>query len=109
MGTVAERSRGVGLALAGVGAVSSALLAGPRAAFSLDGGFEHHARDLSVPLVVLACALFPALAWALACRLGSRPSVALVVALAALGLGLWGALEWWSPRQHPDPGYGPGI
>ncbi|MFG2603182.1 hypothetical protein ACGFT2_06495 [Streptomyces sp. NPDC048514] len=100
--------------LEGLGAVTAALVWAPRAAFSIDGGFEAHARDLSVifvdlPLVVLGGALVPLLAWALTTRWTGRPWVAALAAVTAFALGIWGLLEWWTPRQHPDPGYGPGI
>lgn len=106
--------RGAGCALAGLGAVITAMLCAPRAAFSLHGGVEHHARDLSVifvelPLVVLFGALLPVLAWWLTRLWVRRPWVAVVTAVAALALGVWGVLEWWTPRQGTDPDYGPGT
>ena len=105
---------GVGGLLAGVGATSAALVWAPRAEFSIDGGFEGHARDLSVvfvdlPLILLGGALTPFLAWALTMRWLHRPWVGALAATAALALGWWGLTEWWTPRQQPDPGYGPGI
>ncbi|MFC8276750.1 hypothetical protein ACFUJR_30330 [Streptomyces sp. NPDC057271] len=75
---------------------------------SIDGGFEGHARDLSVvfvdlPLILLG-ALVPFSSWALA--IGRVPPWAAgVAALAVLALWVWGLTEWWTPRQHPDPGY----
>ncbi|WP_326810043.1 hypothetical protein OIE62_37295 [Streptomyces scopuliridis] len=108
-------TRGVaGCFLAGLGATTAALVWAPRAAFSIDGGFEGHARDLSVlfvdlPLIVLGGALVPAFAWALTTKWVHRPWVAALAAMAALALGVWGLTEWWTPRQEPDPGYGPGI
>lgn len=42
-----------GCLLAGLGATTAALVWTPRAAFSIDGGFEGHARDLSVLFVDL--------------------------------------------------------
>ncbi|MFI2346325.1 hypothetical protein ACH492_04550 [Streptomyces sp. NPDC019443] len=100
--------------VAGLGAAIAALVWAPRAAFSIDGGFEGHARDLSVifvdlPLIVLGGALVPLVAWALTTRWVHRPWVAALAAVAALALGVWGLTEWWNPRQLPDPGYGPGI
>lgn len=108
-------TRGVaGCFLAGLGATTAALVWAPRAAFSIDGGFEGHARDLSalfvdLPLIVLGGALVPAFAWALTTKWVHRPWVAALAAMAALALGVWGLTEWWTPRQEPDPGYGPGI
>ncbi|MEV8392594.1 MULTISPECIES: hypothetical protein [unclassified Streptomyces] len=103
-----------GCILAGLGATTAALVWAPRAAFSIDGGFEGHARDVSVlfvdlPLIVLGGALVPLIAWALTTRWVHRPWVAALVAVAALALGVWGLTEWWTPRRQPDPGYGPGI
>lgn len=82
----------------------------PRAAFSIDGGFEGHARDLSVvfvdlPLIVLGGALVPLSVWTLTMRWTRRPWIGALAAVAALALGVWGLTEWWNPRQHPDPGY----
>ncbi|EPD67088.1 hypothetical protein HMPREF1211_01346 [Streptomyces sp. HGB0020] len=103
-----------GCLLAGLGATAAPLVWAPRAAVSIDGGFEGHARDLSVlfidlPLIVLGGALVPLFAWALATRRVHRPWVAVLMALAALALAVWGLTEWWTPRRQPDPGYGPGI
>ncbi|MEO3839763.1 hypothetical protein [Streptomyces sp. B22F1] len=122
MGVAARRGTGTGLggcALALFGAVVAPLAWAPRAAVSVRGGFEGHARDLSVlyvdlPLVVLGGALLPLGVWALGLRWvgrpwAGRPWVAAVAAVVALGLGVWGLTEWWSPRRAPDPGYGPGI
>jgi hypothetical protein len=100
--------------LAGLGATTGLVVWAPRAAFSIDGGFEGHARDLSVlfvdlPLILLGGALVPLFAWTLAIRRVHAPWAAALAALAALALGVWGLAEWWTPRQHPDPGYGPGI
>ncbi|MPY65045.1 hypothetical protein [Streptomyces spongiae] len=105
---------GAGCLLAGLGAATAALAWAPRAAISVDGGFEGHARDLSVlfvdlPLVLLGGALVPLLAWALTTRWVGRPWVAVVAAVAALALGVWGLLEWWTPRRAPNPGYGDGV
>ncbi|OKI84482.1 hypothetical protein AMK11_22570 [Streptomyces sp. CB02414] len=100
--------------LAGLGASAGLVVWAPRATFSIDGGFEAHARDLSVlfvdlPLILLGGLLVPPLTWSLVIRRVHRPWVAVLVALTALALGVWGLTEWWTPRQHPDPGYGPGI
>jgi hypothetical protein len=105
---------GAGCLLAGLGATAAPLVWAPRAAVSIDGGFEGHARDLSVlfidlPLIVLGGALVPLFAWALATRWVHRPWVAALAALATLALAVWGLTEWWTPRRQPDPGYGPGI
>ncbi|OKJ66497.1 hypothetical protein AMK29_17255 [Streptomyces sp. CB02261] len=99
--------------LAVVGAVVAGGFALPRAAFSIDGGFEAHARDWSVilvdvPLILLAGILVPPMTWAAATR-WLRPWAALLVCAAVAALGLWGVAAVWHPRQDPDPGYGPGI
>ncbi|MCX5233345.1 hypothetical protein [Streptomyces sp. NBC_00233] len=114
MSTTSNTTGGAGCLLAALGAAASALEWAPRAAFSIDGGFEGHARDLSVlfvdlPLIVFGGALVPFLAWALTTRWTGRPWAAALAAVTALALGIWGLMEWWTPRQHPDPGYGPGI
>jgi hypothetical protein len=108
MSTTSHTTSGVGCLLAGLGAGIAPLVWAPRAAFSIDGGFEGHARDLSVlfvdlPLIVLGGALVPLLTWAVTIRWG-RPWVAVLAAVAALTLGMWGLMECWTPRQHPDPG-----
>ncbi|MFG2876415.1 hypothetical protein ACGFYU_15735 [Streptomyces sp. NPDC048337] len=99
-----------GRLLAALGATTGALVWAPRAAFSIDGGFEGHARDLSVvfvdlPLILLGGALLPFLAWKLTTRWVHRPWAPVLAALLVLALGLWGLTEWWNPRQLPDPGY----
>ncbi|MEU4732709.1 hypothetical protein [Streptomyces sp. NPDC023588] len=104
----------VGRVIAGLGATAGVLVWVPRAAFSIDGGFEGHARDLSViyvdlPLILLGGILIPLSAWTLTRRWARRPWVAALVALAALALGLGGLIEWWTPRQDPDPGYRGGL
>uniref|UniRef100_A0AAU2JYE4 Uncharacterized protein n=1 Tax=Streptomyces sp. NBC_00049 TaxID=2903617 RepID=A0AAU2JYE4_9ACTN len=109
-----KTGRDVGLVLAASGALIGAAVWLPRAAFSIDGGFEAHARDLSVvfvdlPLILLGGALLPFCTWTLTLRQVRRPWVAALVALIALALGVWGLTEWWTPRQDPDPGYGPGL
>lgn len=76
---------GAGCLLAGLGATVAPLVWAPRAAVSIDGGFEGHARDLSVlfidlPLIVLGGALVPLFAWALATRWVHRPWAAALVA-----------------------------
>ncbi|WP_179120079.1 hypothetical protein [Streptomyces tsukubensis] len=99
----------VGCLLAGLGATTAALVWAPLAAPSIDGGFEDEARDLSVlyvdlPLVALGGALVPLLAWTLTTRRVHRPWAAALVAAAALALGVWGLVEWWTPRGgHPAP------
>ncbi|WP_236238929.1 hypothetical protein [Streptomyces sp. CC228A] len=103
-----------GCLLTAAGATTGAVVWTPRAAFSIDGGFEAHARDLSVvfvdlPLIVLGGAAVPLAAWMLGLRWTRRPWAAGIAAVAAIALGVWGLTEWWTPRQHPDPGYGPGI
>ncbi|MYW53660.1 hypothetical protein GTY64_19680 [Streptomyces sp. SID8376] len=105
---------GAGCLLAGLGATAAPLVWAPRAAVSIDGGFEGHARDLSVlfidlPLIVLGGALVPLIAWALTTRWIHRPWLAALVALATLALAVWGLTEWWTPHRQPNPGYGPGI
>jgi hypothetical protein len=103
--TVAESRAGAGCFLAGLGAAAAALVWAPQAEPSIDGGFEGHARDLSVlyidlPLVVLGGALLPLLAYGLTGRWVRRPWVAPLVAVAALALGVWGLAEWWTPRRR---------
>lgn len=104
-----------GCLLAGLGATAGLLVWGPRAAFSIDGGFEGHARDLSVlyvdlPLIVLGGIAIPLFSWTLAMRSTRRPWIAGLATLSALALAVWGITEWYTPRQHPDPGYtGPGL
>ncbi len=103
-----------GFLLAGLGATTGTLVWAPRAAFSINGGFEGHARDLSVlfvdlPLIAFGGALLPLLAWTLTGRLTRRPWVALLAAVTVLALGTWGLTQWWNPGRQPDPGYGPGI
>ncbi|KAK1179061.1 hypothetical protein B7755_013475 [Streptomyces sp. NBS 14/10] len=109
-----KASGAAGCLLAGLGATTAPLVWAPRAAISIDGGFEGHARDLSVlyidlPLIVLGGALVPLFAWTLTTRWVRRPWVAALAAVAALALGVWGLTEWWTPRRQPNPGYGPGI
>jgi len=113
-GTKQKIESGAGCLLAGLGAAAAPLVWAPRAAISVHGGFENHARDLSVlfidlPLIVLGGALVPLLTWVLATRWAHRPWVAALVALATLALALWGLTEWWTPRRTPNPGYGDGI
>ena len=114
-GTASKKSGGAtGYVLAVLGAVAGALVWAPRAAFSIDGGFEGHARDLSVlfvdlPLIVSGGALIPLLSWTLATRRVHRPWIAVLAAVATLALGVWGLSHWWTPGRQPDPGYGPGL
>ncbi|MEU1279493.1 hypothetical protein [Streptomyces sp. NPDC005805] len=103
-----------GCLFSGLGALAGLVVWVPRAAFSIDGGFEAHARDLSVvyldlPLILLGGTLMPAVVWLLTLRRSRRLWLAALVTSAALALGVWALTEWWMPRQHPDPGYGPGI
>ncbi|TSB21303.1 hypothetical protein OG422_22155 [Streptomyces sp. NBC_01525] len=100
---------GAGCLLACLGAAIAALVWAPRAALNIDGGFEGQSRDLSVlyvdlPLIALGGALVPSLVWALTARRVGRPWVAALAAGAAFALGLWGLMEWWTPRQHPGSG-----
>ncbi|MFJ7959136.1 hypothetical protein ACIQ62_22915 [Streptomyces sp. NPDC096319] len=102
----------VGCLLAVVGVAVAGAFALPRAAYSIDGGFEAHARDWGVilvdlPLILFAGLVVPPLTWAAAVR-RLRPWAAALVCVAVAGLALWGLAAWWHPRQ-PDPGYGPGI
>ncbi|WP_327165620.1 hypothetical protein [Streptomyces zaomyceticus] len=104
---------GVGCLLAVAGVAVAGIYALPRAEFSIEGGFEGHARDWSVilvdvPLILLAGLLVPPMTWAAATR-WLRPWVAFLVCVAVAVLGLWGVSAVWHPRQTPDPGYGPGI
>ncbi|MFD7321701.1 hypothetical protein ACFV9D_11555 [Streptomyces sp. NPDC059875] len=113
-GLTPELRSTAGCLIAGLGATTAMVVWTPRAAFSIDGGFEGHARDLSVifvdlPLILLGCTVIPLSAWGLAARWGQRPWVAALAAVATLGLGVWGITEWWTPRQEPDPGYRGGI
>lgn len=113
-GTSQKIEGGAGCLLAGLGAAAAPLVWAPRAAISVSGGFENHARDLSVlfidlPLIVLGGALVPLLTWVLVTRWVHRPWVAALVALATLALALWGLTEWWTPRRTPNPGYGDGV
>ncbi|MEU8763271.1 hypothetical protein [Streptomyces sp. NPDC048659] len=106
-----------GCLLAATGALAGLVYWFPRAAYSLDGGFESHARDLSVlfvalPLILLGATVLPLVTWTLTLRripAARRPWPAALAALLALGLFLYGAELCWQPRQAPDPGYGPGI
>ncbi|MER8044448.1 hypothetical protein [Streptomyces sp. NPDC094032] len=109
-GTRAESAGGclvtAGGALAGLGYWAR------RAAFSVDGGFEAHARDLSVvlvdlPLILLGAVALPLVTWLLTFRRGPWPAA--LAALLVLALFLYGVDAFWRPRQAPDPGYGPGI
>jgi hypothetical protein len=59
---------------------------------------------VDLPLIVLGGALVPLLAWSLTRRWMDRARIAALVDVAALALGIWGLVEWWSPRQE-DPGH----
>ncbi|MDR3083921.1 MAG: hypothetical protein LBV60_23900 [Streptomyces sp.] len=114
MGMGSTTRGAAGCLLAGLGATTAPLVWAPRAAFSIDGGFEGHARDLSVlyvdlPLITFGGALVPLFTWTLTTRWVHRPWVAALVAVATLALGEWVLTEWWTPRRQPNPGYGPGI
>lgn len=106
-----------GCLLAASGALAGLLYWAPRAAFSIDGGFEGHARDLTVvfvdlPLILLGATVLPLVAWLLTLRRtrsARRPWPAALAALLALGLFLFGVDVCWEPRQLPDPGYRGGI
>ncbi|MEU6891386.1 hypothetical protein ABZ934_06230 [Streptomyces sp. NPDC046557] len=68
----------VGRLVIALGAVTALVVWLPRAAFSIDGGFEHHARDLSVvfvdlPLILLGCTAVPFSTWTLTTRWGRPP------------------------------------
>lgn len=108
-------SFGAGCFLAALGTATAGLAWAPKAKINITGGFENHARDLSVlyidlPLVLLGGALVPVLTWTLTARWVHRPWVAGLAAVAALALGVWGLVEWWTPRTQPHPGYGgPGV
>ncbi|MET9936018.1 MULTISPECIES: hypothetical protein [unclassified Streptomyces] len=114
----AEESRdrmesAVGCLLAVLGAAVTGAFALSRAAYTIEGGFEAHARDWGVilvdlPLILFAGLVVPPLTWAAATR-WLRPWAAALVCAAVVGLGLWGLAAGWHPRQAPDPGYGPGL
>ncbi|MFD3523913.1 hypothetical protein [Streptomyces sp. NPDC058653] len=104
MSSTSRTTGGAGCLLAALGAATAPLVWAPRAELSVAGGFEGSARDLSVlyvdlPLIAVGGALIPLLAWALTRRWTGRPGVAVLVAVAALGLGIWGLLEWWTPHR----------
>ncbi|MEV0846590.1 hypothetical protein AB0J21_12080 [Streptomyces sp. NPDC049954] len=108
-GSMAEGA--AGCLLAGLGAPTAAIVWAPRAASRVRGGFEGQGRDLGVlfvdlPLVTLGGALVPLLAWALVLRLTRNPWLAVLVAVSAFGLGLWGLTEWWPPAR---PQHGPSL
>ncbi|MFF9331362.1 hypothetical protein [Streptomyces albogriseolus] len=106
-----EHTRGCsGLLLAFMGAVTAVLAWAPRARVSVHGGFEGLHRDLSVlyvdlPLIAAGGALLPTAVWLLALRVLGRPWLAVVPAVAALALGVWGLLSWWTPYQPPEVVY----
>ncbi|MDG9694140.1 hypothetical protein ACH4NS_07905 [Streptomyces mutabilis] len=110
MDDVDHRTRGCAGCLAAgvVGAVTALIAWAPLARVSVTGGFEQQHRDLSVlyvdlPLVALGGALVPAVAWALGLRLlGGRAWAAALVAVAALGVGVWGLTSWWTPYERPE-------
>ncbi|MFB6892034.1 hypothetical protein ACFCX4_22305 [Kitasatospora sp. NPDC056327] len=111
-----QKTEGAGACiLAGLGALAGLLVWAPRAALSIDGGFEDHARDPSVlfldlPLILLGGTVLPLFTWTLAARSTGRPWIALLTTLAALALGVWGLAEWYAPHQHAGSGdTGPGL
>ncbi|MEV8624552.1 hypothetical protein [Streptomyces sp. NBC_01268] len=114
-GTTAESTGGCLLTAAG--ALAALVYWAPRASFSIDGGFEGHARDLSVvfvdlPLILLGATVLPLVAWLLTLRRRRRPRgpwTAALTALLALALFLYGVDACWEPRQLPDPGYRGGL
>ncbi|MFD3483275.1 hypothetical protein [Streptomyces sp. NPDC058665] len=113
LSTTSRTAGGAGCLLAVLGAAAAPLVWAPQAQLSIEGGFEGSARDLSVlyvdlPLIALGGALLPLLAWALTRRWTGRPWVAVLVAVTALALGIWGLTQWWTPR-HGDPGDALGI
>ncbi|MGW3497128.1 hypothetical protein [Streptomyces sp. NPDC001020] len=75
----------------------------------LAGGSTVALLVVDLPLTLLGVALVPLLTWALTSRWVGRPWVAVLTALAALSLGVWGLLEWWTPRHPPDFGDGHSI
>lgn len=91
-----------------IGASTALLTWAPLARVSVTGGFEQQHRDLSVlyvdlPLVALGGALVPAVVWTLGLRLlGGRAWAAALVAVAALGFGVWGLSAWWTPYERPE-------
>ncbi|WP_031090104.1 hypothetical protein [Streptomyces sp. NRRL WC-3549] len=96
-----------GCLLAVAGAAAATLAWAPLARVSVTGGFEQTHRDLSVlyvdlPLIALGGALLPLLVWMAVLRGRARPWVALVAAVAALTLGIWGLTSWWEPYQQPE-------
>ncbi|AEN09726.1 MULTISPECIES: hypothetical protein [unclassified Streptomyces] len=98
---------GAGCLLAAAGAATATLAWAPHARVSVTGGFEQSRRDLGVlyvdlPLIALGGALLPLLVWALALRTLGRPWPALVVAVVALGLGVWALTSWWEPYRQPE-------
>ncbi|MFF7847707.1 hypothetical protein ACFZDF_08970 [Streptomyces sp. NPDC007910] len=103
----------VGCLLAVLGVTVAGDFALPRAAYSIEGGFEAHARDwglilVDLPLILFAGLVVPPLTWAAATR-WLRPWAAALLCAAVVALGLWLLSAVWHPRQDPDPGYGPGI
>ncbi|MEU6624989.1 hypothetical protein ABZ926_30065 [Streptomyces litmocidini] len=103
----------VGCLLAVVGVTVAGAFALPRAAYSIDGGFEAQARDWGVilvdlPLILFAGLVVPPLTWAAGNR-RLRPWTAALVCVAVAGLALWGLATWWHPPQNPNPRHGPGI
>ncbi|MEU1216509.1 hypothetical protein ACFYSH_26450 [Streptomyces sp. NPDC005791] len=104
-----------GCATAAIGAAVAVYVwaSSRRTGLNMGMGFEGHSRDLSVlwtelPLVLLAGALIPPLAWLLPLRLlrgrGTLRARVLVAAVCTAGfvaLSAW-ALHTWANPHHPD-------
>ncbi|MGW1140345.1 hypothetical protein [Streptomyces zhihengii] len=102
-----SRTGCLGLALAALGACVAVLSWAPLARVSVHGGFEQQHRDLSVlwidlPLVALGGALVPLAVWLLVVRATGRAVPALLAAVAAGALGVWGLTSWWEPYERPE-------
>ncbi|MEV2245194.1 hypothetical protein [Streptomyces sp. NPDC049970] len=106
-----------GCATAAVGAVTALFVwsSSRRTRLHMGGGFEGQGSDLSVlwtelPLVLLAGALLPPLAWLLILRplrgpgpTRSRILVAAVCAGSVLALSAWGLHTWANPGGPDRP------
>lgn len=106
-GTATTTRRTTACVLAGLGAIVTGLVSAPRAAEAFSGGFEgedtYPGVLVSLALIALVGALVPLAVWALAVR-WSRPWIAVLAALAALTLTVWGVMEWWTPRLWGEQG-----
>ncbi|WP_345619483.1 hypothetical protein [Streptomyces ziwulingensis] len=105
-GAGAGAGSGAGCLLAGAGAVIAVLAWAPLARVNVTGGFEGQHRDLSVlyldfPLIALGGALLPVVAWRAGLTVVGRPWAAVLGAVAALALGVWGLTAWWEPSGPP--------